>query len=344
MKGYSVRVGLLGLALVVATTWTAAAQAAPSINVYSARKEALIKPLIDEFTRTTGIAVNLLNAEADQLFERLKNEGANSPADVLLTVDAGWLVRAKEANLLRPMRSTVLSQAVPSQWRDPNGAWYGLSMRARVFFYAKDRVKPLELTSYEDLALPHWKGRLCIRSSNNVYNQSLLGALIAHHGPEKAEAWAKAVVANLARKPQGGDTDQIKAVAAGECDLALANTYYYAGMLTSTDAKTREQAAKVALFWPNQGDRGTHVNISGAGVVAASKQPEAALKFIEFLASDAAQRLYAEVNFEFPVKSGVARSGPLAEWGPFKMDPLDVALYGARNAEAVRIFDRVGWR
>lgn len=318
--------------------------AAAEVNVYSARKDELIKPLLDAFTAKSGITVNLLTADADQLIERLKNEGANSPADLLITTDAGRLHRAEAEGLLQPVRSEVLAKNIPAHLRDPQNHWFGLSQRARAVFYAKDRVKPTELSSYEDLADPKWKGRICVRSSNNIYNQSMLAAMIAAHGPEKAEAWAKGVAANLARKPQGGDRDQIKAVAAGECDVAIANTYYYGGMLTGKDQAEKAAAEKVAIFFPNQKDRGAHVNISGAGVTASAKNKDAAVKLLEFLSNDEAQRIYADVNQEYPVKNGVAWSGLLEGWGRFKADELNVRALGDNNAEAVKMFDRVGWR
>ena len=227
-----IRTLCLGLALAAALSGAMPA-AAEEVNVYSYRKAHLIGPLLEAFTARTGITVRLVTGNADALLERLKSEGLNSPADVLLTVDAGRLIRAKAAGVLQPVRSAVLERLVPARFRDPEGAWFGLSLRARVIFHARDRVRPDELSTYEDLADPKWRGRLCIRSSGNVYNQSLLASMIEHDGQARAEAWAKGVVANLARKPQGGDRDQIKAVAAGECDVTVANTYYYAGMLKS---------------------------------------------------------------------------------------------------------------
>lgn len=339
---FMVKARVLGCALAVLVA--AGSAGAAEVNVYSARKDNLIKPLLDAFTEKTGVKVNLLTADADQLIERLRNEGANSPADVLITVDAGRLHRAEAEGLLQPVTSAALAKNVPAHLRDPENHWFGLSQRARVVFYAKDRVKPDELSSYADLADPRWKGRICIRSSGNIYNQSLLAAMIAAHGPEKAEAWAKGVAANLARKPQGGDRDQIKAVAAGECDLAVANTYYYGGMLTGKDEGDKAAAGKVAILFPDQKGRGTHVNVSGAGVTASAKNKAEAVKLLEFLSDDEAQRLYAEVNQEYPVKPGVAWSPLLEGWGRFKADELNVGALGDNNAEAVKMFDRVGWR
>ena len=338
-----IRTFCLGLAL-AAGLLGAMPAAAQEVNVYSYRKAHLIAPLLEAFTARTGIAVRLVTGKADALLERLKSEGINSPADVLLTVDAGRLIRAKAAGVLQPVRSEALERLVPARFRDPEGTWFGLSLRARVIFHARDRVRPGELSTYEDLADPKWRGRLCIRSSGNVYNQSLLASMIAHDGAAKAEAWAKGVVANLARKPQGGDRDQIKAVAAGECDIAVANTYYYAGMLASKRVDQRAAAAKVALFWPNQKGRGAHVNISGAGVTRSARNRDNAVALIEFLASDAAQQIYAEVVNEYPIREGLAIANGVASLGAFKADAIDLAVFAAHQAEAMRVFDRAGWR
>lgn len=335
-------------AAVAAATLTALpalqAVAAEEVNIYSYRKEVLIKPLLDQFTEATGITVNLVSGSADALLERLKAEGANSPADVLLTVDAGRLIRATDAGVLQPVSSKVLEQTIPAQYREPDGHWFGLSIRSRVIFRSKDRVPEGAITAYADLADPKWKGKVCIRSSSNVYNQSLLASIIAHKGAEAAEAWAAGVVANLGRKPQGGDRDQIKAVAAGECDLAVSNTYYYGRMLNSKNQAEREAARKVALVWPNQEGRGAHVNISGAGITKSAKHKANAIKLLEFLVGDAAQHTYSEVVFEYPVKPGVKPSDTVAGFGPFKADTLNLAEFGKHNADAIRIFDRVGWR
>jgi iron(III) transport system substrate-binding protein len=268
----------------------------------------------------------------------------NSPADVLLTTDAGRLIRAQQADVLQPVSSAVLKAAIPSQYRDPEGHWFGLSIRARVMFYAPDRVQPDELSTYEDLASPKWRDRICIRSSSNVYNQSLLASLIAHNGAEAAEKWAGAVVGNMARKPQGGDRDQIKAVAAGQCDVAVANSYYYGGMLASSKASEHAPATRVKLFWPNQQGRGAHVNISGGGITKSAPHKANAIRFLEFLAGKEAQKLYAQVVYEYPVRADVKASGVVAGFGPFKADSLNLAQLADHNAEAVRIFDRAGWR
>ncbi|MEW6728718.1 MAG: Fe(3+) ABC transporter substrate-binding protein [Pseudomonadota bacterium] len=333
----------------VLATLCAALLGAPSVqaaevNVYSGRGEALIKPLLDTFSKETGIKVNLVSGKDDALIERLKAEGAQSPADVLMTADAGRLHRAKAAGLLQAVDSPTLNAAIPAAYRDPGNQWFGLTLRARVIVYAPERVKREELSTYEDLADPRWKGRVCMRSSDSIYNQSLTAALIARDGEAATLDWAKGVVANLARPPKGGDRDQIKAIAAGECDVSLVNTYYLAGMQNAEEPAEREAAAKVAVFWPNQKDRGAHVNVSGAGITAAAKNVAEARKLLEFLVSDEAQRWYAEVNQEYPVKAGIAISPTLRTMGAFKADALPLARLGELNAQAVRLLDRAGWR
>lgn len=330
---------LLGLALAPATS-----QAAEEVNLYSARMESLIKPLLDQFTQNTGIKVNVVSGNADELLQRLKLEGRNTPADMLLTTDAGRLHRAFEEGLLQAVSSEVLSQRVPASYRDPEGYWYGLSLRARPIMYAIDRVKPEQLSSYEQLTSDKWKNKICIRSSNNIYNQSLVASMIVADGHDKTQAWAKGLVANFARPPQGGDRDQIKAVAAGQCDIAIANTYYLAGMHYSQDANEKKAAEKVAVFWPNQDGRGTHVNVSGAGITAAANNRDNAVKLLEYLTSDEAQRWYGMVNGEYPVRKGIEMNEILASWGAFKADTLNLRKLGELNAEALRLMDKAGWR
>ncbi len=340
------RAALWALAAALLPAPAGAAEAADKgeVNVYSYRQEILIRPLLDRFTKATGIRVNVVSGKADALLERLKSEGQNSPADVLLTADAGRLVRARQAGLLQPILSPVLEAAVPPQYRDPEGYWYGLSVRARPLVYAKDRVAPAELSTYEALADPRWKGRICVRSSNNIYNQSMLASMIAHRGAEATEAWGRGLVANFARTPKGGDRDQIRAVAAGECDLAIVNTYYLARMSLSRDEGDRRAASAVAIFWPNQEGRGTHVNISGAAITWSAKNVDQALRLLEFLVGDEAQRSYAQEVQEYPVKPGIEPSEVVASWGKFKADSLNLSVLGDNNAAAVRIADRVGWR
>jgi iron(III) transport system substrate-binding protein len=346
MKKLSLRKGLLTVAAAACalTSFTSVEALAEEVNIYSYRKEVLIRPLLDRFTKNTGIEVNLVNGKADVLLERLKSEGMNSPADILITADVGRLVRAQNAGVLQAVSSDTLNKLIPAQYRDPNGNWFGLSLRSRVIFAAKDRVKPGEIKTYEDLADPKWKNRICIRSSGNIYNQSLLGSIIAHNGPEKAMTWAKAVKENMARKPQGGDRDQIKAVASGECDVAVGNTYYFAKMLAGKDEKQKMAASKVSLIWPNQEGRGAHVNISGAAVTKSAKNKENAIKLLEFLATDEAQVIYAQDVYEYPLRDGIKLSDTVASWGKFKADDISLAKFAAEQGNAVKIFDKVGWR
>jgi iron(III) transport system substrate-binding protein len=317
---------------------------AAEVNIYSARQEALIKPLLDKFTAETGIGVNLVTGKGDALLTRLKSEGRNSPADLLLTTDAGRLYRAQEAGVLQPFKSALLKREIPANLRSRQDYWVGLSVRARFFVYAKDRVSPEDLNSYEDLAGEQWKDKICIRSSSNIYNQSLVAGMIATEGEEKTDAWLPAFVANFARPPQGGDRDQIKAVAAGQCDIAVVNSYYLGAMVNSSDTAEREAAAKVAVFWPNQDDRGTHINVSGAGITAAAKNIVEAQKLLEFLARDQSQQWYAQTNMEYPVSPDVPPSDLLQSWGKFKADAVEVSKLGKLNARAVMAMDRARWK
>ncbi|MGO2262218.1 Fe(3+) ABC transporter substrate-binding protein [Halomonas sp.] len=317
---------------------------ADSVNIYSARHYDSDEILYKAFTDETGIEVNVLEGDSDQLMERMQREGIASPADVMLTVDAGRLWRAEQDGLFQSVDSEVLSERLPESMRHPDNLWFGFSQRARVIFYNRDNFDPSQIESYEDLADPRFEGQLCIRSSNNIYNQSLLASMIEHHGEEGAEEWAQGVVNNLARNPEGGDTDQILGVASGECDLAVANHYYYVRMLHSDNESDREAARKVGAIFPNQNDRGTHVNVGGAGLVANAQNPENGIKFLEFLSSDGAQEIFAERNYEFPVVEGVKKDPVLESWGDFKKDELNINVLGENNPEAIRIFDRVGWR
>ncbi|MEX1081485.1 MAG: Fe(3+) ABC transporter substrate-binding protein [Halofilum sp. (in: g-proteobacteria)] len=315
------------------------------VNLYSARQESLILPLLEQFEEQTGIEVNLVTGSADALIERLEVEGRNTPADVLLTTDAGRLHRATEAGLLQGVDSDVLDERVPSHLRHPEGRWFGLSKRARVISYNRDAVDPSELPTYEALTDAKWEGEVCIRSSSNIYNQSLLASMIAEHGEEGATEWAEGVVNNMARRPQGGDTDQIRAVASGVCDVAVNNTYYYGRLVNSDDAEDRAVAEKVGLIFPNQDGRGTHVNVSGAGVTTHASNVDTATQLLEFLVSDEAQQWYAQVNYEYPVNPEAEVAESVEGWGyPFEEDDLPLARLGELNAEAVRIFDRAGWR
>jgi iron(III) transport system substrate-binding protein len=317
------------------------------INLYSSRHYDTDQALYDGFTAATGIRINLIEAEADELIERIQAEGANSPADVLITVDAGRLWRADQAGILQPTTAEdapELYEIVPETLRHPDGHWFGFSKRARVLMYRKETVQPADLSSYEDLASDKWKGRVLVRSSENIYNQSLVGELLAVHGPADTETWVQGLVANFARPPEGNDTAQIQAVAAGVGDVAIANSYYLARLGSSDKPEDQEVFEKVGLFFPNQGDRGTHVNISGGGVVKTAPNPEGAKQFLAYLASPDAQKIFAEGNFEYPVNSTVAIAPILEEFGTFKESNVEAATFAANNEEALKLTDRAGWR
>jgi iron(III) transport system substrate-binding protein len=330
--------------LLVAVSLSLPVLAAEEVNIYSARKEALIKPILDRFEAETNIKVNLVTAKAGALLTRLSAEGKASPADVFITVDAGNLQRAKDAGVLQVVQSDILNKKIPAKMRDEEGYWFGLSMRARPIFYAKDRVDPAKLSTYEALGDDQWKGRVCIRSSSNIYNQSLIASMIVANGSEKTETWAKKLVANFAKPPAGGDTDQLKAVNAGLCDVAIANTYYYGRLANSKKASDNEIAQKLAIFWPNQSNRGAHVNVSGAGVTAHSKNKDNAIQLIEFLATDEAQAWYSKVNNEYPVVNGTKIAETLKTWGTFKQDKIQLNLLGENNRAALELMDRAGWK
>ena len=317
----------------------------PVLNLYSARHYQTDEALYSNFTKATGIKINRIEAGDEQLLERLKSEGSNSPADVLLIVDASRLYNAQQLGLFQPVRSASLDARIPASMRDPNGEWFGFSSRARVLVYNKAQLKPSDIATYASLADPKLKGKICVRSGAHPYNLSLVASRIEHDGEAKTEAWAKGVVANLARQPKGGDLDQIKAVAAGECDVAIVNTYYYARVLRSTKPEDREIAAKTAVVWPDQGGTGTHVNISGAGVLKNAPHKDAAVKFLEYLASDEAQRYFADGNNEWPaVKSASVQNPALEAMGAFKPDPVAIAALGRNTPAAQKLVDRAGWR
>ena len=332
------------LALLCAASIPAAAQE-KVLNLYSSRHYNTDEALYANFTKQTGIRINRIEAPEDALLERLRNEGAASPADVLITVDAGRLWRAEQMGLFQPVKSATLDARIPASLRQPDGLWFGFSTRARVIVYSKDMVKAGEIKGYEDLADPKWKGKVCMRSSSNMYNLSLMSSMIDHLGEPKAEAWAKGVVGNFARDPKGGDTDQINAIAAGECALSVVNTYYYVRMMKAVKADERAAIERVGLVWPNQDSRGTHVNISGAGVLKSAKNREAAVTFLEYLASDEAQRYFANGNNEFTVVPGVSVDNrELASLGKFKADALNVSVFGKNQPAAQKVYDRAGWR
>ncbi|MGM0982530.1 MAG: Fe(3+) ABC transporter substrate-binding protein [Pseudomonadota bacterium] len=331
-------------ALVAGSAMASQAAAAEELNIYSARHYDSDEALYAAFTEQTGIEVNVLEGDSDQLIQRLKLEGEASPADVMVTVDAGRLWRGEQEEIFASVESEVLNERLPDYMRHPEGKWFGFSQRVRAIFIDPTEVDADEITSYEDLADPRFEGQVCIRSSNNIYNQSLLASLVAHHGEEEAEAWAEGVVDNFARDPEGGDTDQIRGVASGECNIALANHYYFVRLVNSDNEADREAAEKVEIIFPNQDGRGAHVNVGGAGMVKGAPNEENAVRFLEFLASDEAQALFATGNYEFPAVESVETDGVIASWGDFKKDDLNVSELGKNNPEAVRIFDRAGWR
>jgi len=338
---------LFTILLVLALPGTLAAQSAeePVVNLYSARHYQTDEALYANFTKQTGIRINRIEAGDEQLIERLRSEGQNSPADVLLIVDAARLAQAARLGLFQPVKSKLLDERVPAAMRDPDGEWFGFSSRARILVYNKANVKPSEVASYASLADPANRDRVCTRSGSHPYNLSLIAAQISHVGEAKAESWAKGVVANLARKPQGGDTDQIKAVAAGECGVAISNTYYYARLLRSTNPDDQAIVAKTGIVWPDQGGAGTHVNISGGGVLKSAPHRTNAIRFLEYLASDQAQVDFADGNNEWPAVKGVSVKNPALEaMGSFKSDRLPIATLGRNTAAAQKIVDRVGWR
>jgi iron(III) transport system substrate-binding protein len=325
---------------IVLGTLALSAMAAEEVNVYSYRQAKLIQPLLDVFTEDTGIKVNILYAKKGML-ERLKSEGINTPADLVFTVDIGRLSDVKNAGLTQAVASEILDANIPDSQRDHDGHWYGLTQRARIIVAAKDRVKPEEITSYEGLASDNMRGRICTRSGKHAYMVGLTAAMISYHGKEKAEKWVAGVKENLARKPQGNDRAQVKAIKEGECDVAVINHYYMFKMLN--DPEQKSWAESVNVIFPNQADRGTHMNISGMAMTKHAKNSDNALKLMEYLASAKAQKMYSEVNGEYPVQEGVEWSDQLKMWGEFKRDELDLADVASNRREAIKIMDRVGY-
>jgi iron(III) transport system substrate-binding protein len=315
-----------------------------TLAIYSSRHYDTDRELYDGFTRQTGVRIRLIEANVDQLLERIRAEGANSPADVLVTVDAGRLARAKDANVLAQIRSSVLDSRIPAHLRDPQGFWFGFSSRARVVMYDRNLGLPAGLARYEDLAKPEFRGMVSTRSSSNIYSIGWTASVLAANGPEATEAWARGIAANLSRPPQGGDTDQIRAVAAGQGRLAISNTYYLGLLHRSARAEDREIAGRMAVLFPNQGDRGAHVNISGAGVVRTAPNREAAQAFLEYLSSPAAQSIFADGNMEYPVVADAQPHAFLRGLGEFKQDPLNAARMAELSPEALRIMQRAAWR
>ena len=311
---------------------------AAEVVVYSARNEQLIKPLFDAYTQETGVQVKFITDKEGALLQRLKAEGQNTPADMLITVDAGNLWEAAREELLKPVQSRVLNANVPAHLRDPGNQWFGLSVRARSIFYNNQKVKPADLSTYEDLGNAKWKGRVCLRSSKKVYNQSLVAMMIAEHGEAKTEQIVKSWVANLATEPFPDDTKMLEAIAAGQCDVGIANTYYFGRLME------KKAGLPLAIFWPNQQASGVHVNISGAGVVKYAKNEKEAVALLEWLSSAKAQNLFADVNMEYPVNPAIKSNPVVAAWGSFKQNPLNVAKAGELQAAAVRLMDRAGYR
>ncbi|OGS99723.1 MAG: Fe(3+) ABC transporter substrate-binding protein [Gallionellales bacterium RIFCSPLOWO2_12_FULL_59_22] len=311
---------------------------ADEVVVYSARIEQLIKPMFDAYTKETGVQVKFITDKEGPLMERLKAEGANTPADMLITVDAGNLWHAANEGLLRPVASKTLEANVPAHLRDPQNHWFGLSVRARTIVFNTQKLKPSDLSTYEDLADPKWKGRLCMRTSKKVYNQSLVAMLIAEHGEAKAEQIVRGWVANLATDTFPDDTKMMEAIAAGQCDVGMGNTYYYGRLME------KKPALPLALFWPNQQGSGVHVNISGAGIAKHAKHEKEAIRLLEWLSSAKAQNMFADVNMEYPANPGVKADPAVAKWGDFKHNPINVAKAGELQAAAVKLMDRAGYK
>jgi len=342
----SIRSGYLAAVAIAAAVSFAVPAAADDgeVNLYSYRQEFLIRPLLDAFTKDSGIKVNVQYVSGG-ILKRMEAEGEDSVVDAVLTADIATLRQHVEADTFQPVQSDVLAANIPPQYRHPDGKWFGLTVRARVIVYAKDRVKPAEITRYEDLADPKWKGRVCTRSSGHVYMKSLLASIVAAKGEEIAQGWASGVKANLARKPQGNDRAQAKAIWQGECDVALINTYYIGAMRhNEAEPEQKEWAASLGIVFPNQDDRGTHVNISGAGVAKHAKNRDNAIRLIEFLSSDKAQAYYAASNYEYPVKPGVEWDPEVASWGRFKADDTDLWRIAEFVPLAIMIYDRAGYR
>jgi iron(III) transport system substrate-binding protein len=314
------------------------------LTVYTHRHYESDQALFKLFEKQNDIKLNVVNASADELIQKMKLEGKQSPADVLITVDAGRLYRAKSEGLLQPISNTLIDSIVPANLRDTDKQWVGLTKRARVIAYSKDRVDPNDLSTYEDLTSDKWKNKILVRSSSNIYNQSLLASLISNQGEDFAENWADGLVENMARSPKGNDRDQVKAVANNEGDLAIVNTYYIGKLLNSEDESELEAGNSVGIFFPNQDTSGTHVNVSGIGVAKYAPHKENAIKFIEFLLQEEAQKIFAGSNYEYPINRNVEPAKILKDWGSFKEDALQLNELGENNKDAVIIFDKVGWK
>ncbi|SDB09174.1 extracellular solute-binding protein [Belnapia rosea] len=326
--------------------WSGPAASANEVNLYSSRHYDSDRALYEAFSKETGIRVRLIEGDADQLIERIRNEGANSPADVFITVDAARLARAASSGILQPLRSPVIEQRIPAALRDGQGLWFAVSTRARVVMYDKERGTPEGLARYEDLADPRFRGQICVRAASHPYNTSLGASILAANGPERTEEWAKGFAANLARPPQGGDRDQFRAIPAGQCGLAIANTYYLAAIGASERAEDRALFSRIGVIFPNQapGDRGTHVNISGAGLVKTAPNREAAVRFLEYLTSGPAQERFALGNMEYPAVADAPLHPALRAMGSFRPEPVDAERTNANATHALQIMQRAGWR
>jgi len=314
------------------------------VNIFTARHYDVDSTLYDAFTKQTGIKVNEVKGTAEELVERLKREGASTEADLFVTVDGGVLNYAKQNGVLQPITSAAIDKNVPKQFRDKDNQWVGVATRARVIVYAKDRVKPEQLSTYEDLASDRWKGKVLVRSSSSLYNQSLLASFIELNGEAKAEEWAKGIVTNLARKPEGGDRDQAKAIAAKVGDVAIMNTYYVGQMLNSKDAEEVKVAQNIGVFFPNQGTTGTHLNISGVGLTKNAKNKENAIKLVEFITGKEGQTMLTNGSFEFPVNETADKPELLKSWGTFKTQQIDFGKLGDHNKKATELLNKVGWK
>ena len=337
---------ILFLFILIASACSTNNETSNEVNLYSQRHYAVDELQYKKFTEKTGIRVNVVKANADELIERLKNEGGASPADLFVTVDAGKLFNAREAGVLQKIPSENINQNIMRELRDPEGFWAPITYRSRVIVYSNERVNKSDLSTYEDLANPKWKNRLLVRSSSNAYNQALMSSLVANLGSENTESWASAVVSNFARDPKGSDRDQVKAIAAGQGDIAIVNSYYIGLLLASEKEEELNAGNSVSVFFPNQGesDRGSHINISALGLIKSSPNIENAIKLIEYLTSEEAQDVYVNNSYEYPANSMVEPSQIVKSWGGFKIDKLNLNALGEFRAEALRIFDKTGWK
>lgn len=351
VKEYSVKMKLSVMAL-AGLTVLAGCSGGPSdpavpaneVNLYTARHYDSDKALYERFTEQTGIKINRIEGKADELIARMKSEGANSPADVVITADAGALWRGQQAGLLQPIKSDTINAAIPANLREPGGHWFGFTRRARIVAYDPAKVQPAEVDDYAKLAEPRFKGKICVRSSDSIYNLSLVGALIEEWGTEKANTWVKGVVANMARAPEGGDRDQIRAVAAGVCEVAITNSYYYLRMAKGEEADDKAITDRLKLAFPTLGGKGAHVNISGGGVAKHAPHRENAIKLLEFFASVDSQQHISATNSEFPASPNVPVVAPVDAYMDFKANPMNVAAFAGRQPEAQSMMSAAGWR